>query len=455
MQRLAHTEIHNSQAIELLSNFHVIKNILLNHLPPSTVSIFANPEILPDGKKVEWFTDLQGQPQLLGNSKEDQQKRAKIQPHLTNCLNDIQALKQDLMQRGLLNTQQVTLLSQLVEGLNHHTCQTYLVNGQPVLVGWGIGEKPVVAPVVAPQSKNWLWWLLLPLLLLLFGFLLWWFVFRQPEPPVVTVVEPPKVEEPVVTPPPVVEPETTPEIPKAPEKVCTKKIVESELPPQVVVIFNNASGMRYTIKETIQAIDKFDRRLDKERVSQKEVDYMMRKPNRSGASKIAVNNIIDTLNPKIDIGLVELKSCLSRNPKHSAAVSHGIFSADKRASLKKKINKMKVRPHEVAGTPIYEGLEKALKLVDGIERDAYILLITEGNGDCTRRDVCALVDAEKLKRPKLKINIVSVNSPWYATDCLAEYTGGQIFNRNVNSEQDLTDLVNNAMTDLQTVEVCE
>ncbi|EJS86222.1 hypothetical protein AAUPMC_18969, partial [Pasteurella multocida subsp. multocida str. Anand1_cattle] len=71
------------------------------------------------------------------------------------------------------------------------------------------------------------------------------------------------------------------------------------------------------------------------------------------------------------------------------------------------------------------GLEKALTMVDGIERDALILLITEGNGDCTFRDPCQLIQQEIQRRPKLKVNIVSINSPWNATDCLASLSGGQ------------------------------
>ncbi|EJS86224.1 hypothetical protein AAUPMC_18964, partial [Pasteurella multocida subsp. multocida str. Anand1_cattle] len=115
---------------------------------------------------------------------------------------------------------------------------------------------------------------------------------------------------------------------------------------QMVIIFNNASGMRYTIKEGIKKIDDFDRRLEREAVPRKEIDYMYRKPNRSTASKVAVNNILASIDPHIDIGLVELKSCLTKKTKASAAVAHGVFSAQQRESLKQKINQMKVRENQ-------------------------------------------------------------------------------------------------------------
>ncbi|UEA16283.1 hypothetical protein K7G92_001520 [Pasteurella canis] len=465
MQRLARFSIQteNQEAIELLSRYSEIESLLLRHLPPSTATLFARPEVQADGKIIEWYTDLQGQPQLLSHSSEDQKKLAEIQPHLMQRLNAIRQLNQELSNKGQISAAQSRLLTQLVEGASHNTRQIYLVNNEPVITGWGIGDKPTEPIPVVPApaaNKRWYWWLL-PLLLLL-ALLLWWFWWRVPaiEPVKVEPVieqpkeippEPVKVEEPKVEPPKVELPKVEP---APPEKVCRQKIIPAEA-PQMAIIFNNASGMRYTIKEGIKKIDDFDKRLSREAVPQKDIDYMYRKPNRSTASKVAVNNILASIDPNIDIGLVELKSCLSKSKKVSAAVSHGIFTSGQRDTLKQKINKMKVRQNEVPGTPIYEGLQKALAMVDGIEREALILLITEGNGDCTFRDPCQLIQQELKRRPKLKVNIVSINSPWNATDCLANLTGGQIFNTEVNSEIQLTELINKAVKSVQTEEICE
>ena len=56
-----------------------------------------------------------------------------------------------------------------------------------------------------------------------------------------------------------------------------------------------------------------------------------------------------------------------------------------------------------------KGYKKALTIIDGKEREALIVLITEGNGDCTNRNVCELIKKEAKERPKLKINIVNIN----------------------------------------------
>ena len=115
---------------------------------------------------------------------------------------------------------------------------------------------------------------------------------------------------------------------------------------------------------------------------------------------------------------------------------------------------MTVREHRVPGTPIYEGIEKALTLLDGKKREALIVLITEGNGDCTERKICALMENVAKERPKLKVNIVSINSPWNATDCLAKATGGQIFDHDMTSQEKLTDAIKQAMKPVQQ-EICE
>lgn len=73
----------------------------------------------------------------------------------------------------------------------------------------------------------------------------------KPEPPPETqpIKEAPPVELPKVK-PPKVEP---PKVETPPEKVCRQKIIPAQA-TQMVIIFNNASGMRYTIKEGIKKL---------------------------------------------------------------------------------------------------------------------------------------------------------------------------------------------------------
>ena len=276
----------------------------------------------------------------------------------------------------------------------------------------------------------------------------------KPEPP----KEEPKVEEPKPEPvqePPKEEPKVEEPKPE-PKKNCrvVEKLTDA---PQLAIIFNNASGMRYTLLESAKKVAIFDEKLRnpaKYGITQQDVYYMYRKPNRSVASKKSVAELINNIPTAVDIGLVELKSCLSTSKKASYATNHGIFTAAQRSTLKAKLNKMQVRENQVPGTPIYEGLQKALTIIDGKEREALIVLITEGNGDCTNRNVCELIKKEAKERPKLKINIVNINSPWHNTDCLAKTTGGEILNGDMTNQVKLTEAIKKSMEPVQQ-EICD
>ena len=481
MQRLARFKLEeiNQNATVLFEHYDEILKIVRAHLPPSTATLFAKPEIKSDRVTVEWYSELEGQPYLIPENESGKAALQKISPVIQQRLNAIAALTQSLTERGVISAEQSTWLSQLVEGANHNTRQIYLINNEPVITGWGIGKKveppapPPVVPLTAPKHR-WCYWLL-PLLLLLLGLLAWWWLNREPVVP--PKVEPPKVEEPKKEEPkpeppkeePKVEepkPEPVQEPPKEEPKVEEPKpepkkncrVVEKPTDaPQLAIIFNNASGMRYTLLESAKKVAIFDEKLRnpaKYGITQQDVYYMYRKPNRSVASKKSVAELINNIPTAVDIGLVELKSCLSTSKKASYATNHGIFTAAQRSTLKAKLNKMQVRENQVPGTPIYEGLQKALTIIDGKEREALIVLITEGNGDCTNRNVCELIKKEAKERPKLKINIVNINSPWHNTDCLAKTTGGEILNGDMTNQVKLTEAIKKSMEPVQQ-EICD
>ena len=481
MQRLARFKLEeiNQNATVLFEHYDEILKIVRAHLPPSTATLFAKPEIKSDRVTVEWYSELEGQPYLIPENESGKAALQKISPVIQQRLNAISALTQDLTQKGSISAEQSTWLNQLVDGATHDTRQIYLVNNEPVITGWGIGKKveppapPPVVPLTAPKHR-WCYWLL-PLLLLLLGLLAWWWLNREPVVP--PKVEPPKVEEPKKEEPkpeppkeePKVEepkPEPVQEPPKEEPKVEEPKpepkkncrVVEKPTDaPQLAIIFNNASGMRYTLLESAKKVAIFDEKLRNPArygITQQDVYYMYRKPNRSVASKKSVAELINNIPTAVDIGLVELKSCLSTSKKASYATNHGIFTAAQRSTLKAKLNKMQVRENQVPGTPIYEGLQKALTIIDGKEREALIVLITEGNGDCTNRNVCELIKKEAKERPKLKINIVNINSPWHNTDCLAKTTGGEILNGDMTNQVKLTEAIKKSMEPVQQ-EICD
>lgn len=223
MQRLARVNLEqqNVAAVELFGHYDEIVGLLNRHLPPSTASMLARPEV--NDNLVEWYSELQGQPYLLGNTEREQATRKQAETLISQRLDAVDKLRADLLQKGTITTEQAILLESLVEAAQHDSIQIYVVNKQPVITGWGLGKKamPVVPPT--PSVKKSRWWLwLLPLLLLLLGGLAWWFYFR-PEPIQAESVTPVKIG--------IAKPEPKPKPPKEKPK---PELIKEEPKPEPV-----------------------------------------------------------------------------------------------------------------------------------------------------------------------------------------------------------------------------
>jgi hypothetical protein len=497
MQRLARFKLEeiNQNASVLFEHYDEILKIVRAHLPPSTATLFAKPEIKSDRVTVEWYSELEGQPYLVSENESDKATLQKISPLIQQRLNAIDALTQNLTERGVISAEQSTWLNQLVEGANHNTRQIYLINNEPVITGWGIGKKveppapPPVVPVATPKHR-WCYWLL-PLLLLLLGLLAWWWFNREPvvppkvEPPKVEepkkeepkieepkpeppkeepkveepkpepIKEEPKVEEPKPEPvqepikeepkvePPIVEPPK--EEPKQPpQKVCKPKYKPGET-PQMVMVFDNSGSMFFTMQESSQTIDAFIQRAETYGASDEEIQYMQRLPNRLSTAKKASTNIINSIGKNVDIGLVSLRTC-------PAATNHGFYSPGKRNALKAKIQAMTPAEGDSSGTPLYNGLQVASSMVDGVKRDAFILILSDGKDNCNTPDICGLANQIARQKPRLKVNVVDIGGA-RAANCVASATGGKVFT--ANNQKQVVSMVNQAIKPMTKTDECE
>lgn len=497
MQRLARFKLEeiNQNATVLFEHYDEILKIVRAHLPPSTATLFAKPEIKSDRVTVEWYSELEGQPYLIPENESGKAALQKISPVIQQRLNAISALTQDLTQKGSISAEQITWLNQLVDGATHDTRQIYLVNNEPVITGWGIGKKveppapPPVVPVAAPKHR-WCYWLL-PLLLLLLGLLAWWWFNREPvippkvEPPKVEepkkeepkieepkpeppkeepkveepkpepIKEEPKVEEPKPEPiqepikeepkvePPVIEPPK--EEPKQPpQKVCKPKYKPGET-PQMVMVFDNSGSMFFTMQESSQTIDAFIQRAETYGASDEEIQYMQRLPNRLSTAKKASTNIINSIGKNVDIGLVSLRTC-------PAATNHGFYSPGKRNALKAKIQAMTPAEGDSSGTPLYNGLQVASSMVDGVKRDAFILILSDGKDNCNTPDICGLANQIARQKPRLKVNVVDIGGA-RAANCVASATGGKVFT--ANNQKQVVSMVNQAIKPMTKTDECE
>ena len=89
MQRLARVNLEqqNPTAVELFSHYDEIVSLLNRYLPPSTASMFARPEV--NGNVVEWYSELQGQPYLLGNTEREQAARKQAETLISQRLDAV------------------------------------------------------------------------------------------------------------------------------------------------------------------------------------------------------------------------------------------------------------------------------------------------------------------------------------------------------------------------------
>lgn len=158
MQRLARVPLQqeNQAAVALLSHYDELMQIIVRYLPPSTATLFARPEVQSDGKIIEWYSELEGQADLFHANQVEKQQRDSVLTRITQRLSAIEQLNVDLLKKGLISPTQSERLRLLVEGASHDTKQIYVINNEPVITGWGMGQKvmPPASPPVAPINPT-------------------------------------------------------------------------------------------------------------------------------------------------------------------------------------------------------------------------------------------------------------------------------------------------------------
>lgn len=136
---------------------------------------------------------------------------------------------------------------------------------------------------------------------------------------------------------------------------------------------------------------------------------------RIQAARQAASGVVGNLPSDVDAGLVVISRCQPNNL--------GNFSAQNRNKLLGLINQ--IQPF--GRTPLAQGVAEAGKLLDGVERDALMVIISDGEESClSQPEVCAVGRRLAKTKPRLKINVVDINAVGAAT-CLARATGGRVF----------------------------
>lgn len=449
------------QKIILLDQYTELLQLLGSHVSPRTLSVLAIPQKINTSDQYGWFTRLEGQPILLSQIANEADKN-RIKATVASRLYDINTSVKLLLNSPQLITEQRTLLTDWSLRINHSEQIIFVVNDEPVIL-FNFEKTP--QPQVPLRRGLFRWWQLLILILFLFG-LLWllWYLFcplsNQPSP-IKTItpseqplqqlqVEPENTSAIAETVIQSEAKETEPILPidsnNTPNCMIPSPTVNQPKSSRIVIIFDNSASMWFTLMEPPEKINEFIK-LDFNRLTKQEAESyaqrMFRLPSRLSASKQSAISNIDKLQPDIDIGLVVLQDC----PK---AKNFGFFK--NRSKLKNIISKLEPLKSSSA-TPLYSGLKQASALLDGVNSDDYILLISDGEDSCTKSDICTLAKSIASQKPRLQINIIDL-AGLHNIDCVAETTGGKVYIAQNN--QDLINQMNKVMSNMPiTQPICQ
>jgi len=538
------TRLPVNNATDALAGYEQLQRVLRRHLPPSTVSLYAQPQPASDGM-VEWYTELGGQPVPFSELNE------KEATHVRRLLDErLASVEQAAANLRLTGTEGETVRQLLRQAARYpQDDHIYVLNGQPVITAWGAPPPPVqtatpppvmAAPVPAKKRRGWLWLLLLLLLLALLAVLLWWWFCRDKAevstelPPVVEAVlpveeveettEPPaeepeekeelvkalpaepeaaveetSPEEPVVEeePTPVPEPEPKPAPPPPVDPLaqarqrldqagrdcsaleqlqrndrqirntpalqqqlqqrlmqhCRQQMIAKardmcpeerpkELAPEMVIVFDASGSMDISLQATPEEIRRAGTTQGLADLLSQAIlgtnapntsSRVFREPKRITAARQATSTVVEQLPSDVNAGLVLVESC-------PAARSVGFFPPGKRNELIGRIRN--ITP--VEGTPLADGIAKAGALLDGVNRESVILVVSDGEESCGQ-DPCAVARQLARRKPHLRINVVDILGSG-AGNCLAQATGGKVYT--ANNVQELQSMTARAAQDV-------
>lgn len=449
MQRIEYVTFdqNNATKIQLYNQYHTFLQLLSTHVSARSLSVLATPQFMSDVNQLGWYTDLEGQPMLL-KSITDESIKQNAEVTLKKRLNDIDSAIKQLLTLSTMTLEYKNLFTEWFRRVSSDLNTIYVINNDPVITY--DFEQPALVPVITTVPKifpRWVRYLLLLLMLLGLLGLLWYFFcplsYRHkpldvippieinviPEPKIKSesipdpvpdlnqIIEPEAPSFPDSDPDPVVElqPVVKPAIKNDPNCVKKETIIQNNNPSKMVLIFDNSGSMNLTLMEPISEINRY---INTFFTSDEYDKRMTRLPSRLSESKKVAASSIDKIQANVDIGLVVLNKC-------STADKIGFYNNKNRNLLKNRINQL-VPLQNNSATPLYSGIQVASDMLNGVNRDDYILIISDGEDNCSNNNICTLVFSIAQKQPRLKINIIDI-AGLHKIDCVANLTGGKVF----------------------------
>ncbi|WP_341666989.1 VWA domain-containing protein [Alcaligenes sp. SDU_A2] len=199
--------------------------------------------------------------------------------------------------------------------------------------------------------------------------------------------------------------------------ICAKDEEGRTLGPELYIVFDTSGSMRLSVDASIEDQDWFFEMNEEQRQAltgdaRRRAQDLFLGTTRIDAARQAFAAMVDGLPARQDIHLV------SFSPDCRPAQYWGGFADGRREQLKSLVRG--IEPEN--STNLADALSLAASRIDGVERDALIVLFVDG-GDGCEKDVCALAQELAQTKPRLRINVVDITGQGLAA-CVAQATGG-------------------------------
>lgn len=186
----------------------------------------------------------------------------------------------------------------------------------------------------------------------------------------------------------------------------------AQLVPEFVIVFDASPSMAYSLNASRAQIEWAER--------MRQPELMIGDPQRVKPAREAAIEVARRVPRDMSTGLVLVDSC------DAGARPVGFFGPSRRAALIAQLQGIQPHPFRTgSGTPLADGLARAGQMVDGVKREATILVISDGEESC-RGDPCATARALAAAKPRLKINVLDITGTG-AGNCVAAATKGHVF----------------------------
>ena len=241
------------------------------------------------------------------------------------------------------------------------------------------------------------------------------------------------------------------------QKNCKRKQIENivnlcpgerpkKLAPELVIVFDASGSMAfppdiYKTRQIEQKLAQADLGLllsvlarGQQFAKQQRANLFRRlspvSQSRMQGAKTAVNTLVKKTPGDMDIGLVVLKDC-------PGAQKYGFYSPSKRQQFMRVINKL----NPEGGTPLGNAIRKAGQMIDGVNKPATMIVISDGEESCNSNP-CTIARKLARQKPYLTINVVDILGTG-AGNCIAKATKkGKVFT--ANNMQDIIKMTEKA-----------